>query len=121
MKKTELWMRDVQCWNVIFMLPVGENMDYIRNLIGLYNTLEYFLYVRTYIFGPKLELLALLLKMDQNILLNFLLLGNSLWFYDTHPILLWRVILPMTREHYKIFNHTMLSPPMVGVCVQKIG
>ena len=55
MKKTELWMRDVQCWNVIFMLPVGENMDYIRNLIGLYNTLEYFQHVGTYIFGPQLE------------------------------------------------------------------
>ena len=43
-------MGDVQRWNVIFMLPVGENVEHIQNLIGLNNTHEYFVHVGTYIF-----------------------------------------------------------------------
>ena len=121
MKKIELWMRDVQHWNVIFMLPVGENVEHIRNLISLYNTLEYFLHVGTYIFGPQLETTGFVVKDGPKYIAKFSPIGQFIVVYDTHLILLWRVILPMTREHYKIFNHTMLSPPMVGVCVQKIG
>lgn len=53
MKKIELWMGDVQRWNVIFMLPVGENVEHIENLIGLNNVPEYFLHIGTYIFGSQ--------------------------------------------------------------------
>ena len=51
--------------------------------------------------------------MVQNVLLNIFLLGNSLWFYDIHLILLWMMILPMIREHHKISSFTILSPPML--------
>ena len=55
MKKIELWMRDVQCWNVIFMFPVKENVEHIQNLIDLYIIFKYFLHIVTYIFGSQSE------------------------------------------------------------------
>ena len=105
MKKIESWMRDVQRWNAIFMPPVGKNVEHIQNLIGLNNIYKFFLHVGTYIFGPQSETTSFVVKNGPNVLLNFLLLENSLWFYNTHLILLWRIILPMTREYHKIFNH----------------
>ena len=51
-EKIELWMKDVQRWNVVFMFSVGKNMEHIQNLIGLNNIHEYFVHVETYILGP---------------------------------------------------------------------
>ena len=62
MKKIESWMKDVQRWNVIFMLPVGENVKHIQNLIGLNNISEYFIHVGTYIFGPQSETTSFVVK-----------------------------------------------------------
>lgn len=57
MKKIELWMRDIQRWNVIFILAVGENMKHIQNLIGLNNIFEYFVYVtiQSYYIRPTIS------------------------------------------------------------------
>ena len=44
------------------MLPIGENVDHIQNLIGVNNTPEYFLHVGTYIFGPQSETTGFVVK-----------------------------------------------------------
>ena len=50
-------MRDIQRWNVIFILAVGENMKHIQNLIGLNNIFEYFVYVtiQSYYIRPTIS------------------------------------------------------------------
>ena len=69
-------MGDVQRWNVVFMLPVGENVEHIRNLIGLNNIPEYFLHVGTYIFGPQSETTGFVVKDGPKCIAKFSPLGQ---------------------------------------------
>ena len=76
MKKIELWMGDVQRWNVIFMLPVGENVEHIKSLIGLNNVPEYFLHIGTYIFGSQSETTGLVVKDGSKCIAKFSPIGQ---------------------------------------------
>ena len=76
MKKIESWMGDVQRWNVIFMLPVGENVKHIQNLIGLNNIFEYFVHVGTYIFGPQSETTGFVVKDGPKCIAKFSPIGQ---------------------------------------------
>ena len=120
MKKIELWMRDVQRKNVIVMLPVGENVEHIQNLIGLNNILEYFVHVGTYIFGPQSKTTGFVVKDGPKCIAKFSPIGQFIMVLRHAPNTSLENSLPMTREHHKIFSHTILSHPVVGVCLQKI-
>jgi hypothetical protein len=58
------------------MLPVGENVEHIQNLIGLNNIPEYFLHVGTYIFGPLSESTGFVVKDRSKCIANFSPIGQ---------------------------------------------
>lgn len=62
--KIKVWMGDVQRWNCIFMLPVEENVDHIKRLMGMDNVPEYYVQVGTYKFGLQSESIDFIIKME---------------------------------------------------------
>ena len=76
MKKIESWMGNVQRWNVIFMVPVGENVKHIQNLIGLNNILEYFIHVGRYYFGPQSKTTCFVVKDGPKCIAKFSPIGQ---------------------------------------------
>ena len=98
-----------------------KNVEHIQTLIGLNNKPEYFVHIGTYIFGPQSETTGFVVKDGPKCIAKFSPIGQFIVVLR-HPLILhWRIILLMTRECHKIFNHTILNHPMVGVCVLKIG
>ena len=75
-KKTESWMRDVQQWKIIFMLPVGDYVEHIQNLIGLNNISEQFVHVGTYIFEPQSYTIGFVVKDGPKYIAKFLPIGQ---------------------------------------------
>ena len=103
------------------MLPVGENVEHIVNLIGLNNIPEYFVHVQTYIFGAQSETTGFVFKDGPKCIAKFSPIGQFIMVLRHPPNTFFRIIFPMTREYHKIFSHTILSHQVIGVCVQKIG
>jgi len=64
-------MGEVQRWNVIFMLPVGENVEHIKNLMCLDNIAEYYVQGGTYIFHSQLENIGLVVKDEPKAIVKF--------------------------------------------------
>jgi len=111
-------MGEVQRWNVIFMLPIGENAEHIKNLMCLDNIAKYYIQVRTYIFGSQSENIGLVIKDGPKAIAKFSPLGQYI-IVLRYPAksFLEDNFAKEKQKRSKILLLIILSHHMDGICV----